>query len=68
MAKIIQLPKEPEVRALKKMLLLGKKYHPSQVRKRMSKGEYALAENEFIARSGDPKRYDEKTGGWVIWP
>lgn len=68
MAKVIQLPKEPEARALYKLLLLNKKHGVHEAPKHMSEGEYALAENEFIARSGDPSRFDEKTGGWIIWP
>ncbi len=67
-AQVIKLPKEPEVRALYKMLLLKKKHGPQQIRKHMSEKEYNLAENEFIARSGDPNRFDKKTGGQMIWP
>lgn len=67
-AQVIKLPKEPEVRALYKMLLLKKKYSPEQVRKHMSEEEYGIAEREFISRSGDPNRFDKKTGGHIIWP
>lgn len=67
-AQVIELPKEPEIRALYKMLRLNKKHGLGGAAKHMSREEYALAENEFIARSGDPNRFDEKTGGWKIWP
>ncbi len=67
-AQVIKLPKEPEVRALYRMMLLNKKHGVGQARKHMSEKEYNLAEGEFISRSGDPERYDPKTGGWRIWP
>ncbi len=67
-AQIIKLPKEPEVRALYKMMLLNKKHGVGEARKRMSEEEYGLAEGEFISRSGDPSRFNKKTGGHVIWP
>lgn len=68
MAKIVQFPNTPEARALYRMLVLDKKHGAGQAHKHMSREEYHLAENEFIMRSGDPDRYDERTGNWIIWP
>jgi hypothetical protein len=69
MANVIQLGENESVRALQRMLTLKNQgLMPAEIRKKMGNAQYNLAENELILRSGDPNRYDPKTGGWKIWP
>ena len=69
MANVVQLGENESVRALQRMITLQKKgMSPQMIREKMGNAQYNLAENEFISRSGDPKRFDPKSGGWIIWP
>ncbi len=66
---VITLDENPNVRALRRMISLQKKFNNDMDKvHRVMGDQYALADNEFIARAGDPNRFNEKTGGWVIWP
>ncbi len=66
---VITLDEDPYVRALRRMLSLQKKFNNDMDKVHEVMGDqYALADSEFVARAGDPNRYNEKTDGWVIWP
>ena len=67
---VTRLYEDPNVRALDRMLRLKKKYNNDmdRVQGDMGNAQYNIAENEFVARAGDPNRFNEDTGGWVIWP
>ena len=67
---LIRLDEHPGHRALRRMLLLKKKFdnNMDKVRAAMGDNQYDVADGEFVCRAGDPNRFNEKTGGWVIWP
>lgn len=67
---IIKFDEDPGHRALRHMIQLKNKYNDDmdKVQKAMGTEQYNNAENEIIARSGDPNRFNEETGGWIIWP
>ena len=70
MANVIQLGETESTRALQRMLTLKEKYKGDmkKVKEVMGQQQYNLAENEFISRAGDPKRFIEETHSWRIWP
>lgn len=66
---VIQFDEDPGHRALRRMIMLQKKYNGDMDKIQADMGDqYDIADNEFVARAGDPNRFNEKTGGWVIWP
>jgi hypothetical protein len=70
MANVIQLGENESVRALQRFVVLRNKYKGDidKVARVMGQAQYNLAEGELISRAGDPDRFDEKTGNWIIWP
>lgn len=66
---VIKFDEHLGTRALRRMISLRKKFSNDMDKVRKVMGDqYQVAENEFICRAGDPNRFNEKTGGWVIWP
>jgi len=70
MANVVQLGENESVRALQRFLTLKSKFNNDigRVIREMGRAQYNLAESEMIMRAGDPDRFDEKTGNWIIWP
>ena len=69
MANVVQLAEDESVRALQRFITLRKNgLNTAQIVMKMGHKKYNLAEGEIISRSGDPDRFDKKTGNWIIWP
>ena len=66
---LVKFDEHPGTRALRRMITLKKKYNDDMDKVREVMGsQYDVADSEFVCRAGDPNRFNEKTGGWVIWP
>ena len=66
---LIKLDEHPGTRALRRMIMLSKKYNEDMHKVAEVMGaQYDVADGEFVCRAGDPNRFNEETGGWVIWP
>jgi len=66
---VVQFDEDPGHRALRRMISLQKKFSGDMTKVQEAMGsQYNVADSEFVARAGDPNRFNEKTGSWVIWP
>jgi hypothetical protein len=69
MAQVIQLAEDLNIRALGRFIRLKNRgLSVAQIITKMGRAQYNLAEGEMVTRAGDPNRFDEKTGNWIIWP